>query len=103
MVMRNLKSPKLCNGTRVVIDVLGKHIIVGRILGGAYSGEQVILPRIKLVTSDTAIRFSRFQFPVKLSFAMTINKSQGETLNMCGLMLNKSKCFSDGQLSPVPE
>ncbi|XP_076045758.1 uncharacterized protein LOC143028000 [Oratosquilla oratoria] len=31
MIMRNLKSPKLCNGNRIAIDVLRKYIVIGRI------------------------------------------------------------------------
>ncbi|XP_021767527.1 ATP-dependent DNA helicase PIF1-like [Chenopodium quinoa] len=39
----------------------------------------------------------RKQFPIKLSFAMTINKSEGQTLNSVLLYLPRS-CFSHGQL-----
>ena len=98
MVIRNLIPPKLCNGTRIILDVLKKNVIVGRILGGTYDGEQVIIPRIKLFSSNSPVTFSRYQFPVKLSFAMTINKSQGQTIQICGLYLKGTRCFSHGQL-----
>jgi ATP-dependent DNA helicase PIF1 len=39
----------------------------------------------------------RLQFPVRPAFAMTINKSQGQTLKMVGLYLPKS-VFCHGQL-----
>ena len=39
----------------------------------------------------------RKQFPIKLAFAMTINKSQGQTLSRVGVHLQTS-CFSHGQL-----
>ena len=40
--------------------------------------------------------FRRLQFPVRLSFSMTINKSQGQTLKVVGLYLSTS-CISHGQ------
>ena len=43
------------------------------------------------------IEFKRLQFPIRLAFAMTINKSQGQTLSVCGLDLS-TQCFSHGQL-----
>ena len=41
--------------------------------------------------------FKRRQFPVQPAFAMTINKSQGQTLNWVGLYLS-TPVFSHGQL-----
>jgi hypothetical protein len=42
------------------------------------------------------IDFQRVQFPIRLAFAMTINKSQGQTLDFVGLYL--LSVFSHGQL-----
>ena len=57
----------------------------------------MFLPRIPLTPTDTSIPFKRIQFPIKSSFAMTINKAQGQTLKVVGLDL-ESPCFSHGQL-----
>ncbi|GFT63260.1 ATP-dependent DNA helicase [Trichonephila clavipes] len=47
--------------------------------------------------NDVPIQFKRIQFPIRLAFAMTINKSQGQTMSVCGLDL-RTPCFSHGQL-----
>ncbi|GFU94231.1 ATP-dependent DNA helicase [Trichonephila clavipes] len=44
-----------------------------------------------------SFEFKRLQFPVRLAFAMTINKAQGQSLQECGLNL-ENPCFSHGQL-----
>jgi ATP-dependent DNA helicase PIF1 len=46
---------------------------------------------------DFPFEWSRRQFPVKVAFAMTINKSQGQTLRNVGIWLNDG-CFAHGQL-----
>ena len=35
---------------------------------------------------------------MRLCYAMTINKSQGQTFERCGLMLDSAQCFAHGQL-----
>ncbi|XP_076041929.1 uncharacterized protein LOC143025805 [Oratosquilla oratoria] len=98
MVVRNISPPKLCNGSRVLLTNLKTNIIIGKTLGGSHRGEQVMIPRITLEASDTPVNFKRKQFPVKLSYAMTINKSQGQTFNCCGVLLDTVQCFAHGQL-----
>ncbi|XP_076037628.1 ATP-dependent DNA helicase Pif1-like [Oratosquilla oratoria] len=98
MVVRNISPPKLCNGSRVLVTNLKTNIIIGKTLGGSHRGEQVMIPRITLEASDTPVNFKRKQFPVKLSYAMTINKSQGQTFNCCGVLLDTVQCFAHGQL-----
>lgn len=46
---------------------------------------------------DEAYQFRRLQFPIKLAYAMTINKSQGQSMSCVGLNL-EDPCFSHGQL-----
>ena len=48
-------------------------------------------------TRGVPIEFKCVQFPIRLAFAMTINKSQGQTMSVCGLDLG-TPCFSHGQL-----
>ena len=69
------------------------------ILGGKFAGTSVFIPRITLKPSDQSLPlpFSRHQFPVRLAFAMTVNKSQGQSVKHVGLDL-RVPVFSHGQL-----
>ena len=101
MLMRNL-NPKmgLCNGTKLIFKKLHRnHLLECTIAGGEHNGRIVLIPRIFLRPKDRDFPFewSRRQFPVKVSFAMTINKSQGQTLRNVGIWLNDG-CFAHGQL-----
>uniref|UniRef100_A0AAG5DC45 DNA helicase Pif1-like 2B domain-containing protein n=1 Tax=Anopheles atroparvus TaxID=41427 RepID=A0AAG5DC45_ANOAO len=97
IMLRNLHAPKLCNGTRLIITQLSNNVIVARILKGTYKGAECLIPRIPMGSNDMPFHFKRVQFPVKLAFAMTINKSQGQSLEVCGINL-EMPCFSHGQL-----
>ena len=46
---------------------------------------------------ECGYKIERFQFPVCLGYALTINKSQGQTFNQIGLEL-QTPVFSHGQL-----
>jgi len=61
-----------------------KNVIVASILNGKFREEDVLLPRIPIITTDVLIEFKRVQFPKRLAFAMTINKFQGQTMSICG-------------------
>ncbi len=87
MLTRNLDAPKLCNGTRLIVKALGTNIIETTILNGVVKGESVLIPRIPLTPSDLPFQFKPLQFPLKLTFAITINKSQGQTLKVAGIHL----------------
>ena len=101
MLLRNL-NPKmgLCNGTKLIFDKIhNNYLLECTIAGGEYKGRKVLIPRITMRPKDTEYVFewSRRQFPVRLGFAMTINKSQGQTLQNVGVWLS-DPCFSHGQL-----
>ena len=40
--------------------------------------------------------FKRIQFPIWVTLAMMINKSQGQSLSVCGLII-ENPCISHGQ------
>ena len=58
---------------------------------------EVFIPKILFITSDMSYESKRVQFPVRVSYAMIINKSQGQTLKVAGIDLINS-LFSHGQL-----
>nr|XP_023883470.1 uncharacterized protein LOC111995771 [Quercus suber] len=100
MLLRNInQSAGLCNGTRLVVTQLSKWVIEAKVITGSHVGNKVFIPRIVLSPSDTKWPFvlKRRQFPISVCFAMTINKSQGQSLKHVGLFLPKP-VFSHGQL-----
>ncbi|KAF2359133.1 DNA helicase Pif1-like, partial [Trinorchestia longiramus] len=100
MLLRNLSITQgLCNGTRLEVIQLHEHCIEASIISGSHTHNRVLIPRIKLNTSDANIPFvlHRTQFPVRLSYSMTINKAQGQTFDRVGIYLPKP-CFTHGQL-----
>uniref|UniRef100_A0A453R085 ATP-dependent DNA helicase n=1 Tax=Aegilops tauschii subsp. strangulata TaxID=200361 RepID=A0A453R085_AEGTS len=101
ILLRNLHPHNgLCNGTRLMIRAFQDNAIDAEIVGGQHAGKRVFIPRIPMSPSeDTSLPFKikRKQFPIRLSFAMTINKAQGQTIPNVGIYLPEP-VFSHGQL-----
>jgi hypothetical protein len=81
--------------------VFGSHALIGviecEILKGKHSGNMVLIPRIPLSLSsitELPFDFRYTQFPIRLAFAVTMNKSQGEALNL----YHTESVFTHGQL-----
>ena len=78
---------------------LYNRVIEAEIISGGNIGTRTYIPRLNLIPSDKKIPFAfqRRQFPIAVCFAMTINKSQGQSLSRVGLYL-RQPVFTHGQL-----
>ena len=81
---------------RLQVTDLRNNAIEATILTAPTAGELAFIPRIPLIPSDLTIEFKRVQFPIRVSFAVTINKSQVQTLTRVGVDLRED-CFSHDQ------
>lgn len=100
MLIRNLNPLRgLCNGTRLIIRNFQENFLTCEILSECCRGNLVFIPRVNLSPSDTDYPFvlKRRQFPIIPAFAITINKSQGQSYHYVGILLNEP-VFSHGQL-----
>ena len=77
---------------------MAKNIIHARLAEGPHKGEDFIIYRIKTIPQDIKmpVEMERLQFPVRLSFGITANKSQGQSYDFVGIDLTHH-FFTHGQ------
>ena len=96
MLLRNLDASRgLCNGTRLIVTSFSNHVICAKTV---IEGLPIFIPRIDFIPNTAyPFQFRRRQFPIRVCFAMTINKSQGHSIKHVGLYLPEP-VFTHGQL-----
>ncbi|KAI5593278.1 hypothetical protein BDE02_03G003900 [Populus trichocarpa] len=97
--MKRIYLTGLCNGTSLIVTQLAERVIEAQIITGSFIGNRVFIPRIVFPINDAKCPFTikRRQFPIRPCYAMTINKSQGQSLKVVGVFL-KDQVFTHGQL-----
>jgi ATP-dependent exoDNAse (exonuclease V) alpha subunit len=91
----------LFNGTRVQILQIQRNLLKVKVLTGT-GGHVAYIGRKKFEygrkRTEPGISFTRTQYPLEPGFCLTINKSQGQTLDRVGVDLTARQCFSHGML-----
>ncbi|KAI9391145.1 hypothetical protein POPTR_007G048501v4 [Populus trichocarpa] len=83
----------------LIVTQLAERVIEAQIIIGSFIGNRVFIPRIVFPINDAKCPFTikRRQFPIRPCYAMTINKSQGQSFKVVGVFL-KDQVFTHGQL-----
>jgi ATP-dependent DNA helicase PIF1 len=92
--------PYIVNGTRLLLTTIDTRVLHAVIISGPNKGQHVFVPKLTTTPSDEAglgFTLRRTQFPIRVAYAMTINKAQGLTLENVGVHLQKP-VFGHGQL-----
>ncbi|KAL7075246.1 hypothetical protein ACQ4LE_005792 [Meloidogyne hapla] len=101
VLLVNLNTSKsLCNGTRLIVRKLHTNLIEAETISGSNHGMTIGISRVRSTYKDKrpdGVSFERFQFPVRIAFAMTITKVQGQTCERLGIDLSDDP-FAHGQL-----
>lgn len=99
MLLRNINCNEcLCDGTRFEVLDFSDHIRKGKVLNGDKTGNIAFIHRITLICNVRyPFSFKRRQFPVRLTFSISISEAQGQTMKKIEIDLRKD-VFIHGQL-----
>jgi len=100
ILLRNLGSCEgRCNGMRMRVLGIRRNCMEVAIMGKRFDGKVCLLPGIKLTTCEEELPFilQHTLFPICLCYAMTVNKSQDQSLEHVGIFLY-TLAFTHGQL-----
>lgn len=100
MLLRSLNSLKgFLNNTRLIVTKMYKNSLDLEIISDINVRQRTLPLCIDLLPSDATIpiSFKRRQFLIRLTFCITINRAQGQTIGRVGVYLPEP-VFSHGQL-----
>jgi len=103
MVLWNINPGEgVCNGSHGILTCATPWVLEVQLLTGEHAGELIFIPQMGIIPNETQVPFKLWhvQFPVQLCFAMTINKSQGQSVNHVGIDA-RSAVFTHGQFYVV--
>ena len=83
---------KNVNGTRYIITALSSNLITAKKLGATDGKPLLLIPQVIHLTKNDEFPFIMkcIQFPVKSSYVMTFQRAQGQSLDKCRILLNRS-------------
>ena len=86
----------------MILLLINTNIIEAEVSCGAFQGNRIFIPRIKMRPTDGTYPFdlTRKQFSVRPCFGITSNKSQGQNLERVGIYIDRP-FFSHGSIMLV--
>ena len=93
--MRNLNQKRgHCNGTRYILIQVSSIIIYATKLGCNANDPNaaIMIPKIPIHTKQDDFPFilKQIQWPVRIAYVVSMNKSQGQTFPKCSILLPNS-------------
>ena len=99
MLLRNMHVLNgLFNGQLMEVVAINRYVVSVKLLDARYGDEVHHIPRIKFEAKVGDVSFTRVQFPLRLAYAITANKSQGQTLTGNIVLDLRRPSFAPGQL-----
>ena len=102
MIIKNYNAALgACNGTLCELIQFSRNLAHIKIQSGIHAGRVVLLPRcschVSRENSGLPFDFTRVQFPLIPAYAVSVHKSQGQSLTQIGFVVDQDS-FAHGQV-----